>query len=126
MEAGAGGGKRGRRRRQRDEPTMRGPERRGPHHLPRRPQPLFRPPHRHGRKREAGRGSTAGQSRRVTLETRAREPGAGWGAQLEGGWKTRNRSGPPPRGGAGRRGWGGALGGAGGAGAEAPERPTEA
>ena len=86
---GRGGGscgKRGQRRRQRDEPTEKGKDQGGgsPHRLSRRPQPLFHPPRRHSKKREAGRGSRAGQSRWVTLETRAREPGAGWGAATGG------------------------------------------
>ena len=77
---------RGQRRRQRDEPTEKGKDQGGgsPHRLSRRPQPLFHPPRRHSKKREAGRGSRAGQSRWVTLETRAREPGAGWGAATGG------------------------------------------
>lgn len=84
--AGESCGKRGQRRRQRDEPTGKGKDQGGgsPHHLSRRPQPLFHPPRRHRKKREAGRGSRAGQSLWVTLETRAREPGAGWGATTGG------------------------------------------
>lgn len=73
-----------------------------PHHLSRRPQPLFHPPHRHSKKQEAGRGSTAGQSRWVTLETRAREPGAGWGAATGG------RQEDPQQVRAAAEGWGGA------------------